>query len=158
MRDVERMKVFVTGAGGFIGSHFVEHALAQGHEVAGIYRTDSPPRREMLARLRAAGADLRQGDVTDAVSVRTALREADAVCHFAAAFTESGENASFFQRVNVLGTRNVASIAAERGVRRFVHCSTAGIYGRSVAGAIDEDSPTRPWNEYERSKIGRAHV
>jgi nucleoside-diphosphate-sugar epimerase len=152
------MKVFVTGAGGFIGSHFVEHALAQGHEVTGIYRTDSPPRREMLARLRAAGADLRLGDVTDAASVRSALVDADAVCHFAAAFTESGEDASFFERVNVLGTANVASIAAERGVRRFVHCSTAGIYGRTVEGAIDERSPTRPWNEYERSKLASEQV
>jgi nucleoside-diphosphate-sugar epimerase len=152
------MRLFVTGAGGFIGSHFVEHALAHGHEVAGIYRTDSPPRRETLARLRAAGADLRQGDVTDPASVRSALRDADAVCHFAAAFTESGEDASFFQRVNVFGTCNVASIAAERGVPRFVHCSTAGIYGRCVDGAIDEASPTRPWNEYERSKLASEQV
>lgn len=152
------MKIFVTGAGGFIGSHFIEHALAQGHAVAGIYRTDAPPRAETLARLRAAGADLRQGDVTDAAAVRTALLDADVVCHFAAAFTESGEDAAFFERVNVLGTRTVASIAAERGVRRFVHCSTAGIYGRSVEGAIDEECPTRPWNEYERSKLASEEV
>ncbi len=152
------MKLFVTGAGGFIGSHFVEHALAQGHEVAGIYRSDSQSRHEMLARLRAGGADLRQGDVTDVGSVRAALRDADAVCHFAAAFTESGADASFFHRVNVLGTRTVAGIAAERGVRRFVHCSTAGIYGRSVEGAIDEKAPTRPWNEYERSKLASEQV
>jgi nucleoside-diphosphate-sugar epimerase len=147
------MKVFVTGAGGFIGSHFIEHALAQGHEVAGIYRSDSEPRRELIARLRTAGADLHQGDVTDPASVESALSGADAVCHFAAAFTESGQEASFFHRVNVLGTGHVARIAAERGVRRFVHCSTAGIYGRTVAGVVNEATPTRPWNEYERTKL-----
>lgn len=152
------MKLFVTGAAGFIGSHFVEHALEQGHEVSGIYRGDGPERRELLDRLRAAGADLRPGDVTDAASVDLALSSADAVCHFAAAFTEAGEDASFFHRVNVFGTANVAHVAAARGVRRFVHCSTAGIYGRRVEGTIDESSPPRPFNEYERSKLAAEHV
>src|SRR5690606_2890608 len=38
-------------------------------------------------------------------------------------------------------------------VKRFVLCGTAGVYGQRVPGIIDEHSPIRPWNEYERSKV-----
>ena len=75
------------------------------------------------------------------------------VCHFAAAFRESGADEAYFARMNVEGTANVAKAAAANGVKRFVHCGTAGIYGQRVAGTIDEKTPIRPWNSYERSKL-----
>jgi nucleoside-diphosphate-sugar epimerase len=55
--------------------------------------------------------------------------------------------------MNVEGTANVAAAAAAAGVKRFVHCGTAGIYGQRVAGTIDEKTPIQPWNSYERSKL-----
>jgi nucleoside-diphosphate-sugar epimerase len=147
------MKLFVTGAGGFIGSHFVERALADGHQVVALSRSEAPVRRRLLAQLRAAGADIRPGDLLDVDSLRDALEGAEVVCHFAAAFTEAGEDEEYFHRVNVLGTRSLAMLAARQGVRRFVHCSTAGIYGRRVPGRANEDAPMQPWNAYERSKL-----
>lgn len=152
------MKLFVTGASGFIGSHFIERALSDGHDVVGLYRTDAPERRRLLAHLRAGGADLRRGDLVDFDSLRDALTDADVVCHFAAAFTEAGRDEDFFHRINVLGTANLAAVAAERGVRRFLLCSTGGVYGRQVAGNIDEQSPTQPWNAYESSKLASETV
>ena len=147
------MRLFVTGAAGFIGSHFVERALADGHRVVGLYRADVPERRRLIAQLRAAGAELRRGDLLDSESLREAIADADVVCHFAAAFSEAGEDEEFYHRVNVLGTRNLAMLAARQGVRRFVHCSTAGIYGRQIAGQTNENATPRPYNAYERTKL-----
>src|SRR5690606_3752821 len=109
--------------------------------------------RECVARLGARGADLRRGDILEPDSLMDALRGVDCVCHFAAAFREPGENPELFDRINGEGTANVVRAASAHGVKRFVHCSTAGIYGRRVSGIIDETTPIRPFNNYERSKV-----
>lgn len=147
------MRIFVTGATGFIGAHFVERALAEGHQVVGLYRGDGPRHRECIEHLRSRGADLRRGDILQPESFAGAMAGCDVVCHFAAAFRESGADEAYFARMNVDGTTNVAKAAAASGVKRFVHCGTAGIYGQRVAGTIDEKTPIRPWNSYERSKL-----
>lgn len=147
------MRIFVTGASGFIGAHFVERALAEGHGVVGMYRSDGPKHRTGIEQLRSRGASLRRGDIQKPGTFADALSGTDCVCHFAAAFRESGADEAFFERMNVEGTANVARAAADAGVKRFVHCGTAGIYGQRVAGTIDEKTPIRPWNSYERSKL-----
>lgn len=147
------MRVFVTGATGFIGAHFVEHALEAGHSVVGLYRSDGARHRAVLERLRGQGAELRRGDILDPESFGDSLRGVDCVCHFAAAFREPGADEDFFYRINVQGTAGVAGMAAANRVRRFVHCSTAGVYGQRVSGVIDERAPVQPWNNYERSKV-----
>lgn len=147
------MRIFVTGATGFIGAHFIERALAEGHQVIGLYRSDGPRHRACIEHLRGRGADLRRGDILKPESFAAALDAVDRVCHFAAAFRESGADQTFFDRMNVEGTTNVVNAAAAKGVKRFVHCGTAGIYGQRVAGTIDEKTPIRPWNSYERSKL-----
>jgi nucleoside-diphosphate-sugar epimerase len=103
--------------------------------------------------LKGAGAEFRCGDLSDVDSLRESVAGADVVCHFAAAFSEAGEDEQYFHRVNVLGTRNLAILAARWGVKRFVHCSTAGVYGRRVPGQINEDAQPLPWNAYERTKL-----
>lgn len=147
------MRFFVTGASGFIGAHFVEGALAEGHEVVGLYRSDGPRHREAIGQLRAHGAKLQRGDILNPETFADAVQGVDCVCHFAAAFREAGADESFFGRMNVEGTTNVAQAAAAAGVKRFVHCGTAGIYGQRVSGTIDEKTPIKPWNSYERSKL-----
>jgi len=86
------------------------------------------------------------------------MLNADCVCHFAAAFRESGVDDNYFLQRNVQGTTNVLKAAAEAGVKRIVTCSTAGIYGKSVAGTIDESFKVQPWNVYERSKVSAEKV
>lgn len=147
------MRVFVSGANGFIGSHFVEHAVAAGHSVVALCRhapngSGLPP--EQLAHPKV---EIKTGDVLDPASLRNALRDVDCVCHFAAAFKEAGADEDYFRRVNVKGTANLLDAAHAAGVKRFVLCSTAGIYGQRVPGLIDESRPTLPWNAYERSKV-----
>ncbi|MGH8188809.1 MAG: NAD-dependent epimerase/dehydratase family protein, partial [Steroidobacteraceae bacterium] len=147
------MRIFVTGATGFIGAHFIERALDAGHAVTGLYRSDDPRRRTRIAHLRDRGAKLLRGDILDADLLVEAMREAHCVCHFAAAFREPRAERSFFDHVNIEGTANVMRAALAQRVKRVVHCSTAGIYGQRVSGIIDERAPLRPSNNYERSKV-----
>lgn len=147
------MRFFVTGATGFIGAHFIERALAEGHEVVGLYRSAEGKKKTLVEHLNESGAQLHRGDILDSAILAEAMRGAHCVCHFAAAFKESHVGDDHFHRINVDGTANVVKTAADVGVRRFVHCSTAGIYGQRVAGVIDETAPAQPWNIYERTKL-----
>src|SRR5256885_5904871 len=72
------MRVFVTGASGWIGSATVDELLAAGHEVTGLARSD-----ESAASLRAKGAHVRRGDLDDLDSIRAGARDAEAVIHLA---------------------------------------------------------------------------
>jgi dihydroflavonol-4-reductase len=147
------MQIFVTGATGFIGAHFIEAALDAGHDVIGLYRSDSPRQQALIEYLRERGAILRRGDVLQPETLAAAMRGAECVCHFAAAFRESEADSEYFELLNVAGTVNVLEAAIAAGVRRFVHCSTAGIHGQRGEDVIDERTPLSPWNDYERSKV-----
>jgi nucleoside-diphosphate-sugar epimerase len=146
------MRIFVTGALGFIGAHFVERALAAGHEIRGLYRGPHPGQAELLRKLTAQGAQLQPGDLLEPNTYAQALQGVDCICHFAAAFKGSGHTEDDFVRINVTGTERVLEAGAQAGVRRFVLCSTAGIYGQRLAGITTEAAPAKPWNAYERSK------
>lgn len=147
------MRIFVTGATGFVGRHFVEHALAASHDVSALHRPESSGRQALVEDLRRRGVSFHPGDVGDRASLEQALRGAGCVCHFASAFRETGVTEDYFLAVNVAGARNAVEAAAGQGVRRFVFCSTAGIYGSRVPGIVDEATPVNPANIYERSKV-----
>jgi nucleoside-diphosphate-sugar epimerase len=145
------VRLFVTGASGFIGSHFVEQAVAAGHKVIALCRPDGNAKQR--ADLIAQGVVVVDGDVLDSGTHLLIPEKIDCVCHFAAAFKEGGASEDYFRRVNVEGTANLLALAHKHGAKRFVLCSTAGIYGQRVPGLIDESRPMSPWNAYERSKV-----
>ena len=101
------MRIFVTGALGFIGAHFVERALAAGHEITGLYRSADGDKAELLRKLTAQGAHLSLGDVLEPDTYRASLAGADCICHFAAAFKGSGHTEEEFTRINVGGTERL---------------------------------------------------
>jgi dihydroflavonol-4-reductase len=146
------MRIFVTGALGFIGAHFIERALAAGHAITGLYRSANGDKAETLRKFTAQGVRLLQRDILEPDSYSELLQGVDCICHFAAAFKGSGHSDEDFNRANVIGTERILTAGAQAGVRRFVLCSTAGIYGQSLTGVTDETAPARPWNGYERSK------
>jgi uncharacterized protein YbjT (DUF2867 family) len=117
------MTVLVTGATGFIGPHVVHALRARDIPVRALVRD-----RRSGARLTAWGAELVEGDVGDAASLRAAAADADAVVHLVAII--AGRPADF-ERVMAQGTRNLVGAAAECGVRRFVLASALGLNERS---------------------------
>jgi dihydroflavonol-4-reductase len=126
------MKVYVSGATGFVGGH-------------------------VARELRDEGADVRDErvDLLDAAGLERAVDGCDAVVHVAALYSYDAPAADF-ERVNVEGTRTLLDAAARKGVRRFVFTSTAGTCG-PVAGrnATEDDGPPE-WElvvPYKRTKL-----
>ena len=80
------------------------------------------------------------------------MKGVEFVFHLAAAFRELNVPNSFYDEVNVEGTRNVLHAARRAGVRKFVYCSTCGVHGNVEHPPADEDAPIRPADYYQRTK------
>lgn len=144
------MKVVVTGAGGFVGSHLVESQARLGHDVRALdLRTRS------IEHLRAQpNVEILAGDLTDADFLRNALDGADLVYHLASIHLEISVPDETYWRVNVEGVRRLLTMCHETGVKRVVHCSSTGVYGSTPEEfPSNEDSPCHPQSIYERSKF-----
>ena len=129
------MKVLVTGASGFLGSHLCRRLAEAEHRVRAFCRPTSN-----LSRLGDLSCERATGDVTEAAAVRAAVEGCDAVIHAAADVDYWRENPERQRRTNIGGTRNVAQACRAAGVRRLVHVSSVGAVG------ITED-PAHPADE-----------
>ena len=146
MRDSKLMKVLVTGAAGLIGREVVVNLRESGHEpIASDLAENSP---DELVKLRI---EYRSADITDFDQFLCALDDTKAVIHCAAIF-DLGAPASLLSKVNVDGVETVCKACVKAGIRRLIHLSTVGVYGRQKITPIDENAPKYPHNNYERSK------
>ena len=148
------MKVFLTGATGFIGLHLVDALLRRQWEVTVLVRKTQSAEAASLA---LKGANLAQGDVTNRESMRAPMAGADIVIHNAAWY-EIGIGGSEAERqmqaVNVEGARNALTLAHELGIARIVHVSSIVAVGHTGGAEWDESASRRtpPPNAYERTK------
>jgi nucleoside-diphosphate-sugar epimerase len=142
------MRTLVTGATGFTGANLVRRLLSLGHEVTMLDLKESDLSRE----LEALSAKMMVGTVTDPKLVELASRGQEVVFHLAAAFRQINASPSLYLQVNAEGTRNVLAAAERNGVRKIVHCSTAGVHGGEQAMPYDEDSPIGPDDIYQQTK------
>ena len=127
---------FVTGATGFLGLNLVEQLARRGWEIVALHRAGSDTAR--LARFPARRA---VGDIADRAAVDAALPAGvDAVFHCAANTAMWSSRFAQQWRDNVTGTETVLAAARARGASRFIHVSTASVYGHRH-GAVTEDSP-----------------
>lgn len=126
------MRVYVSGATGFVGGHVA---------------------RELAER----GADVRAEhvDLLDPAGLARAVAGCEAVVHVAALYSYDAP-AELMERVNVEGTRTLLDAAARAGVRRFLHCSTAGTCGPVPGRQATEDDSPPDWElavPYKRTKL-----
>jgi nucleoside-diphosphate-sugar epimerase len=147
------MRLLVTGGTGFIGSHLAEHGRRLGAEVVVLGLTDRPEEGANVGLLRGQGVEVVSGSITDPELCRQAVRGATHVFHLAVAMREGAKSDEYFESVNLDGTRRLLEASVSEGVRRFVSCSTIGIYGHRAPGITREDSPLAPGNIYERTKV-----
>lgn len=142
------MKVFVTGGTGFTGAALVKRLLADGHSVAVLDKNAGIA----LEELKALGADITLGSVTDRKLVAKCAEGAEVVQHLAAAFREIGVPDAVYKDVNAHGTKVVAEEAIKAGARKLVYCSTQGVHGHIDVSPGDETSPIAPADYYQQTK------
>jgi nucleoside-diphosphate-sugar epimerase len=142
-------EVLVTGAGGFIGSHLTEALLAEGRAVRALdLNLDRIQHLASTPDLQTLTADIR-----DEVAVEQALAGVGTVFHLAAAHLGASTPEIEFRQVNIDATKNLVSTASRAGARRFVHCSSVGVFGRIDNPPADETTICRPELTYEKTKL-----
>lgn len=149
------MRVLVTGAAGFIGSHLVDGLLADGHQVVGVDNLSTGAPDNLAAARRCGGFVLHQLDVADPALVEVVRTErVDVVCHLAAHISvpRSVAEPANDARVNVLGTLNVLEAARHGGIRKVVFASSVAVYGIPAVLPVGVDAPLAPRSPYAASK------
>jgi NAD dependent epimerase/dehydratase len=151
------MKVLVTGADGFIGSHLSELLLKQDYHVRALAQYNSFNNWGWLDDLHASdNLEIVCGDIRDNNFCRQICSEIDVVFHLAAliAIPYSYKALESFIDTNVKGTLNLCQAALDNDVRRFINTSTSEVYGTAKYVPIDEKHPLQPQSPYSASKIG----
>jgi len=160
---LNRKRVLVTGADGFIGSHLTEGLVRAGTEVRAFVLYNSFNSWGWLDHCAPdvkGYFDVFAGDIRDPHGVRTAMKDCDAVLHLAAliAIPYSYHSPDTYVDTNVKGTLNVVQAARELEVSRVVHTSTSEVYGTARFVPMTEEHPLQGQSPYSASKIGADQI
>jgi dihydroflavonol-4-reductase len=133
------MKIFITGATGFIGTHLVNRLALTKHKMRCLVRATSK-----VDTLKELGAELIEGDVTNKSSILKGLSGCDWVVNLANIYSFWEPDKRLYSKINVEGTKNVMECALEVGVTKVIHISTALIYGKPADKPFTEESTVGP--------------
>jgi UDP-glucose 4-epimerase len=147
-------RVLVTGGAGFIGSHVVDLLLAAGHEVAVVDNLSTGSRANLNPAATFHHADITDPDIEGVLaSVRP-----DVICHNAAQISVSVGQSDPVRDLDINGAGTLRLLEyVRRAGCRFVHASSAAVYGEPERIPVAEDHPTRPINNYGVSKLAVEH-
>ena len=153
------MKILVTGADGFIGSHLAEALVREGHDVRAIviYNSlDSWGWLDTAPKEITSQMEIIPGDIRDPALMMSAVNGCDAVLHLAAliAIPYSYVAPDLYVQTNVQGTLNLLNAARAAEVSRFIHTSTSEVYGTARFVPMDESHPLQGQSPYSATKIG----
>lgn len=151
------MKVLVTGADGFIGSHLTEALLREGHNIRALAQYNSFNYWGWLEDIKSnEKLEIVTGDVRDPNFCRELCTGIDIVFHLAAliAIPYSYVAPDSYVDTNVRGTLNICQAARDSSVKRILVTSTSEVYGTARYVPIDEKHPLQPQSPYSASKIG----
>lgn len=119
------MKVFLTGATGFVGKGMLARLQAEGHETVCLIRpgSDGKVRRDGTGKENTSYVT---GDLSDSEALEKGMAGCDAVIHLVGIIREQPGKGVTFSRIHVEGTRQVVEAAKRAGIRRFIHMSALG--------------------------------
>lgn len=152
---MDKTRVLVTGADGFIGSHLTRMLLAEGYAVRALCQYNSFNSWGWLDNFSHPGLEIVTGDVRDAAFCRLITRDVDTIFHLAAliAIPYSYVAPQSYVDTNVSGTLNICQGALDNGVRKVIVTSTSEVYGTAQYVPIDEHHPRQPQSPYSATKI-----
>lgn len=153
------MKVLVTGADGFIGSHLTEMLLEQGYDVKAFAYYNSFNTwgwLDTLPKDKLEQIEIFTGDIRDPNGVYEAMKGVDQVFHLAAliAIPFSYHSPDSYVDTNIKGTLNVLQAARKLETSRVLVTSTSEVYGTAIYVPIDEKHPYQGQSPYSATKIG----
>lgn len=153
---MDKTKVLVTGADGFIGSHLTQKLLAEGYAVRALCQYNSFNDWGWLEGVTHPDLEIVTGDVRDPDFCRHITRGCSTVYHLAAliAIPYSYVAPDSYVDTNIKGTLNMCQAARDCGVKRIVVTSTSEVYGTAQYVPIDEKHPRQPQSPYSATKIG----
>ena len=157
------MKILVTGADGFIGSHLTEHLVRCGFDVRAfvLYNSfNSWGWLDHCAEEVEGKFEVFAGDIRDPHGVRSAAKDCDAIAHLAAliAIPYSYHSPDTYIDTNVKGSLNVVQAARELGLEKVVHVSSSEVYGTAQVVPIAENHPLQGQSPYSATKIGADQI
>ena len=144
------MRIFITGAAGFLGSALANHLVRSGHSVRGLDDLSTGNPEALLPDIHFT-----RGDINDRPKLWTQLQEVDCVYHLAARVVvpESVLYPREYNTVNVGGTVTLMEAMRDVGVRRVVFISSGAIYGDQAVQPMGEDAIPNPSSPYAVSKL-----
>ncbi|MDE6262245.1 MAG: NAD-dependent 4,6-dehydratase LegB [Muribaculaceae bacterium] len=150
------MKVLVTGADGFIGSHLTEMLLREGYEVRALCLYNSFNNWGWLEGVSHPALEIVSGDVRDSSFCRELVQGCEMIFHLAAliAIPYSYIAPESYVDTNIKGTLNICQAARAAGVKRLIVTSTSEVYGTALEVPIPETHPKQPQSPYSATKIG----
>tara|TARA_B100000902_G_scaffold367691_1_gene390495 strand:- start:2412 stop:3371 length:960 start_codon:yes stop_codon:yes gene_type:complete len=152
------MRLFITGAAGFIGSNYARHVLSTTDDEITVFDalTYAGNRSNLEDLETNPRFNFIHGNICDRSALEKALPGHTAVIHFAAEshVDRSIENPDEFIRTNCDGTNTICDVANKAGVERFIHISTDEVYGSIENGSSKESDPLDPRSPYSASKAG----
>ena len=146
------MKVLITGATGFIGSHVAKLLREKGVEVIALTREDTN-----TSVLKSIDVETITGDVRDFASIERALKGCSQIYHLAADYRLWVPNPEVMYDINVQGTKNIMLAALKFGVEKVIYTSTVGVFAIGPDGKTSNEESSAQMDDmtghYKRSKF-----
>jgi nucleoside-diphosphate-sugar epimerase len=148
------LRLLITGATGFVGSHLTDEAVKRGHSVSTIARSNSD-----ASHLKQQSVTIHTGDITDVEVIRKAANGVEAIVHCAAKVGDWGP-VEEYRAVNVEATRHLLETCRKDHLKRFVHISSLGVYAARHHFGTDETEPlpVRQRDGYTQTKVEAEHL
>lgn len=159
------MKVLVTGASGFIGSHLCEKLLSKGYKVKAFVRYTSKQNIGWLKDFKKKNLEIVFGDIVDFDSVKNAVEGCDYIINLAASISVpySFKNPQTFIDTNIIGALNIlrSSIIFKKKIKKIIQISSSEVYGNNLFKTkkiLKEDSVTIAESPYAATKISSDNI